>query len=222
MYQIAFEFLGEFIAFIIGLSVFRQLNTAFKIIAVQVIVAFCVELYSRYVRETTHEDSYWLYDYYLLIDCGTLLFAGYYLLKKQISILFFLVGFGLFLGVWAYDVYVCKDMGFNVFAEHAYILESIMIVALYLYILYHNGLSFKGDLWTMASLWLCIGIIIFYGCNIPNFSFYKFIVAHSSNGQRKISGYILDFLISIRYPFTALGFIYNSRPIYYQRNNVYQ
>ncbi len=193
---------GEFIACIAAIYFFTTLSTGFRWLAIHAITAFLVELAGFIMRTHGHTDNQWLFNCYLPGDCALQLLAAYYLATK-IPRYLFIVGFLAFLITWAMEIYT---KGVMVFTVKAYIIDSILQMLAYLFVQHKAAMDYRGRFARCPELWVCLGIITYYGCNIPFFSILGYLVVIKAYDVIKLLFVILEVLIHIRYLFVAVAF----------------
>jgi hypothetical protein len=165
----------------------------------QVVGALIFELSGFFIHKTPGSNQ-WLFNCYLPFDCGLPLLAAHYFLKKRNNTYLLIGGYVLFLVVEVYDIY---SKGINTFAMNAYITDSILLICTYLIVLYTTVMTYRGSIIRLDTFWLCLGIILFYGCNIPYFSMLGLMVRYGVGTQLFI---ILRVLNNVRYLFVAYSF----------------
>jgi magnesium-transporting ATPase (P-type) len=138
----------------------------------------------------------WLFNLLLLGD-------GTFMLMAAISIgiaytKFLIRGYYLFVLVWLYEAVNGINRGLLV---NAFIIDSIIQIIAYAIVLYHTSMIYKGSLWAMPSLWLCIAVEIFYGCTLPFFSLLKVL----KPPEMALLFNILMIIIAVRYFSTAIS-----------------
>jgi hypothetical protein len=198
-------FLCELLPFITGMAILSSLPKPYRILLCQSTLVFCLDLYGFYLRKSsTHTNNQWLYNYYQLADCGLLLLAGYYFDRNNTFRIFAIGGFITFLSFWLYAVY---QNGIGIFAVSAYNILSILLIAAYFWIFYRIAMNNHNQLLRLPELWLCLGIIAFYGCNMFFFSIAGDLQKDLSREELGTITYLITTVLNnVRYLFTALSF----------------
>ena len=198
-------FLCEFLPVIIGMVLLPSLHKPYRILLCQSILVFCLDLLGFYLRKSSPQaNNQWLYNYYQLADCALLLLVGFYLDKNKLFRRLAIGGFIAFLFVWSFSVY---EHGIVHFVISAYNLMSVLLIAAYFRIFYHSAMKHNQQLLRLPELWLCIGIIVFYGCNIFFFSIMDDLEKDLSRDELGTITYLLTTVLNnIRYLLTALAF----------------
>jgi hypothetical protein len=206
-------FIEIFIALIAGIFFYKSFTKGWKLLSIQVIIAFAVELSAYYIR-MNHQPNGWLYNIYLIADFTLLITVAYFLIQDKRFQFLFLGAFSLFMLVWLYDVVYLY--GITKFAAHAYIASSILLIATYLYLLFYDTLRWKKAVYLSPVFWLCIAIIVFYGCNITYFYLMDTIIKTLSKEQKDLLLWLLKILVAVRYVLIALSFYL----VYYNNKNI--
>lgn len=205
-----YEIIGELIAFIVSVFVFRSLSVTYKLLAIHAILSFLVE-FTGFIMRKNYINSQWLFNCYMISDCGLLLLAGYYF-KLRLSSLFLIIGFLIFLTVWSWNIY---SSGMSEFPIPAHIVNSILQVGTYLFILYQTTVIHKESLIQSPAFWICLGIILFFGCSIPFFSLLGFLAKNAREILDRLS-IVLKILIAVRYLLLSVGLL-----IYYKQSRIF-
>jgi hypothetical protein len=214
MKQIILESATLIIACIIGMFAFRSLNTFHRIIFLQAIVAFGFYVASYVITEyqRSHnalKNNQWMFNVYILTEAILLLSAGYVYFSSKRTRFLLHGGFALFLVVFGRQVFFGdSDMSLSMrqFANQAAMFEGILVVTVYLLILRHCFLQ-PGFRWrTSPEFWLCLGLTIYFGCNIPYMGMIHSLHAYSSHLNELLFHFITDVLGNVRYLFLSIAF----------------
>lgn len=190
---------GNLIAAAIGIILYKKLPRGYKWIWIQVFVGLIVEITGHYLGK----GNVWLFNLYLLLDCGILITASYFLIQKNFFIYILPVLYIIFLYFWVVDI---KNRGMHVFADHAFAIEGVILISLYILILWLNLLQYKRHFLAIAVL--SIAIILFYGCITPYFSMLKTIINQLTiNQQNMLHLSLLDVVNNIHYFLITVSFI---------------
>jgi|GEM_PF-1243620 len=203
---------GKLIALIIGIFCFKFLFRALKIIFIQVFVALLCECYAKYLVVSFNHSSInnlhiynntWVFNIYMLIEFILLSLAGRLLLGTKLFRIGIPVVIVLQTILWGVNIYV---KGMNQFASWSFICGSIIIVAIYIAILFQHSLFTKQNILTQPVFWLCMSVILFFGCDVPYWGLHNYLDSKNLSLDRKlfIINYILNF---VRYPLVAVSFL---------------
>lgn len=143
----------------------RRLSKPYLMVVLQVCIAFVVECIGYNLRINLHPNV-WLYNCYLLMDCTIMLYAGFLLMGKR-NAGHILCGYGFFLSCWVFEI---LKRPLNTFFTYTFIINAILLTAVYLIVLYKTAMAHKGPIGTLPEFWLSLGIMIYYACNLPYFS----------------------------------------------------
>lgn len=198
------ELFIEFVSFLIGIFSYNQLNTPYKLIVIQIFIAFIIELIGH-ILFLLNIQNVWLFNLYEIFEALILIFAAKKIFNHSNKYFYFLA---IPIFFWFYSVF---NNGFNYFTSVAYVSFSIAILIVYLNLLFKSVLTYRGDLIKLPSLWLAIGIILFFGCNIPYFSMINYLYKNLNAEANKALQLILKILCDLRYILTAMSLIMASR-----------
>lgn len=198
------QLIVEAFAFLVGLICFNYLPTAYKLIAIQLIAAFIFE-FSGYILRKYGIGNVWLFNIYIFLEAILLIKASrnFYLFNNK---LFLFLAIPIFF--WFYSVF---KNGFNYFTSIAYVSFSIAILIVYLNLLFKSVLTYRGDLVKLPTLWLAIGVILFFGCNIPYLSMLNYLCNNFNQEVNNTLHLILKTFCNLRYILMAISLIMASR-----------
>lgn len=147
-------------------------------------------------------NNHWLFNINILIECSFLTFAAYYYLKKtNRSGVLFLYGF-FFISY----ILIMYFKSFSEFNPYAYLFECLLVTALYSLVLYNY---FNSDLQHQSQpivVWVSIGILLYFACNVPYFSLFDYLNRQHPEISSKLFAFITDILANARYLCLAIGF----------------
>lgn len=198
------ELLIEFCSLIIGVYCLNRLNDFFKVIVLQIIIAFGVEFIGR-ILFSLNIRNVWLFNLYEIVEAGLLLFAAKKIVNFDNRFLYLLL---IPIFFWFYSVF---KNGFNYFTSVAYVSFSIAILIVYLNLLFKSVLTYRGDLVKLPTLWLAIGVILFFGCNIPYLSMLNYLCNNFNQEVNNTLHLILKTFCNLRYILMAISLIMTSR-----------
>lgn len=196
------QLIGEFIACITALWFVSSFSAGFRLLALHAIMAFLVELCGYVLDKKMHTGNTWLFNSFLIVDCGIQLLAAYKF-KIRIPGDVFIGLFIGFLAIWMMEVYA---NGIGVFTVKAYVVDSLLQLSAFLFVLHGAAMKHTVRFIRCPELWACLGIVIFYGCNVPFFSMLHYLLIIKASDVVKTLFIILQGLIQIRYLFVAAAF----------------
>jgi hypothetical protein len=202
MIDFLIEFARYFIAVLIAIFYFKILDAPTRIIALQVLIAFGVNIIG-YILRLKKINNIPIYNVYLLFDYGLLLLAASKFLKDCVSKRYSTISFGIIIVIWLFEIIRKEPANF---VQGTYIVGSFLILIAYLLVFYFAVMKHSQPLWRLPSFWISTAIILFYACNIPNFSMIQYL-AYCTKENSFLSGLILDSLNNIRYGFISIGFL---------------
>ncbi|MCW3103305.1 MAG: hypothetical protein JWO09_1745 [Bacteroidetes bacterium] len=213
MVSIINEALSLSIALSAGIYAFRYMNRFTRILFYQLITWICFYLGS-YALTTYQENSniepndHWLLNIHLLLEALWLTVAAYNYSNAKTRKSLALILYGVFLIVFTIQVSVS---GFSCFANLGMAAAGLMITILYLFILYDAFRSKAGLWYTSPEIWACIGLVIYFACNVPYFSLFTYLNDHYPILSGRLFSVITDVLANIRYFFLAIAFFIAAR-----------
>ena len=200
---------AEIIAFILSIIFFKKLSFFLKIVAFQVSIATSMDVLGFYLKEF-YVSNVPVYNIYLLFDCAILLYAVYYHLKPKINSMLVLSVFGIYVLTWCF--FMLKN-GIHLFSIETYIFDSLILLVFYMTLFYYTMINYKGSLLQLPEFWVCLGIILFYGCNIPYFSMVPYLRKNCTKEENRMIFNLIRVLVSLRYLLIATSFL-----LFYRQN----
>ena len=199
--RVSLELFANAFAGLIGLILFRRLPLAYRIILLQVLIGLTVEMISAGLFK--NQPNVIFYNIYMLVDSFLLMYAGYLLTQKKSSFLFMIT----FLAVPM--IWVCEYLikAKHQFYSSTFVTYASALVVIYSRILYKKIYTSNDSIWKIPELWLSIGLIIFYGCTVPYFALFNFVMKLSKEQQGFLKLIVLDIPNNLRYLCTCLAFI---------------
>lgn len=190
---------GKIFTLFIGLYFFRKLPTCYKLIFVQVFFALLAESFGAYLGHHYIHNA-WVFNIYNLIDLLLTGIAAQLLLRKYKYIIYGFIVFGFI--IWGIEVY---KYGILHLANIFFIFSCILLVCVYLFVLLNQSL-FTKRIFTEPAFWLSISVILYFGCCLPYFGLYNYLINEQYAIAKKlvIINRVFNF---IRYPFIAVCFI---------------
>lgn len=193
--------LPGFLACILALITFRKLDVFSRLIAVQVCLACIVEFVGWQLRISAQRNT-WLYNAYMPLEF-TLLFLATMLQFKGWTRFWLAKIIVLYWVCWIAELYL---FSFHSFAVRTYVLGAIILLVNYFFVVYKSAWS-PHPLLSQSRFWFSIGVILFFGCNIPFFSMYDYIIANSTMQQMRLLSNLMIVFSYFRYLCTSVGFI---------------
>lgn len=197
----------EILAFLVGTFFAKRFTWPYKLIYLQVALVTLVEIAGYYIKKEASTNA-WIFNLYLPLDCGILLLAAYGFLKERFKPAGFFIAYSIYSIIWTVGIANSSKS----FAFASMIADATILVVAYLMVLYYSAMSYHGNIMKLPIFWICLGIILYYGCAIPFFSMYQFLTSLSKDDKHKMY-FILQVLNNIRYIFTTLSFILLRRQV---------
>ncbi|MFA6150153.1 MAG: hypothetical protein WC716_02455 [Chitinophagaceae bacterium] len=192
---------SEFITCLLAILIFRKLDAFSRLIAVQVCIAFLVEFLGWQMRLHLQRNT-WLYNCYMPVEFSLLFIATRQHFKSRI-LAWLLVLLVFYWSCWCAEIYY---QSIHVFAVKTYVIGALILLVSYFFVLYKSAWN-RMSLFKQSQFWFAIGVILFFGCNIPFFSMYDYIVENSTDYQMDLLTNLMMVFTHFRYLCTAIGFI---------------
>lgn len=193
------SFLSAFFAIINGIRRYNILNQSYRLLLLYIICILISELSAFIINLYNHKNNILWFNCYQVIDLILVGVIGIKNISREVSRYIFILSILCCLIVSIYS------FNFIVFINWAFILECITISLLYLYIFGHAFYT-NSNIQSYPIFWLSFGMILYYGCSIPLFSFINYLNNETPNLTRKVY-MINDFLNIIRYTCFSMAFI---------------
>lgn len=193
--------LSEFITCLLAILTFRKLDFFSRMIALQVFIAFIFELIGLQMRQK-HQTNVWLYNCYMPLEFSLLLIGPRLHFKQKIYIWLPII-LVFYWVCWSVETYF---QTMHVFAVKSYVIGALILLISYFFVLYKSAWNRKS-LFRQSQFWFAIGVILFFGCNIPFFSMYDYIVENSTSYQMDLLTKLMMVFTHFRYLCTSIGFV---------------
>lgn len=206
MQYLFFVISGKIISLLVGVFVFRYLPISYRLIFAQVFLALISECLGELLIKF-HRYNSWVFNLHNLADMwltggAAMLLLGKSAFRRSIPyLLTFLTG------IWAINIY---NIGFYYLATWFFVSSCILLVLLYIAVLFNKSLFTNKKIIQEPATWLSMSVILYFGCNVPYFGLYNYLIAHNYASVEKLwfINLSLDFL---RYPLIAIAFFLMAR-----------
>lgn len=198
--QIFLDLSTTFLAFGIGLIVFKRLKRFYRILFFQVLIYLFVDVAATVFVPV---NNGWLYNVLIVIEAGFLLFAAQAYFNTQRSKKVLILLFGVFLSVFFADVFIFT--GIVKFAHHAAITEGIILTGVYLFLLYEQ-LKQKIDRSSKAMIIASTGIALYFAGTIPYLGIMFYLRELDAALSKELFNNIVIVLALVRYLLVAIAF----------------
>jgi hypothetical protein len=181
-----------------GTLSFRYLSTAYRILFMQIVVYLVT--YSLGCMFKKYNN--------FIYNMGTFLEITLLLLSVQAYIRLRWISYVL---LFLYSCYVTiyilqlKENLF-LFANYSYVTGGIAVVIGYLFVLYKSFTTTISIHKKVSGVCVSLGLLIYFGCNVPNFSMIKYLNNHKTNLGMLIFNALNDSSANIRYFLMAYAF----------------
>ena len=192
---------GKIIAIIVGALYWRYLSRPYRIVLLLVVLALIFETIGYYLGHFKQQQNVWLFNLYmplepLLLGVASLEFIK---MKKYKPIVYGLLLLNFI--VWLLEI--LHNSIYN-FASFSMICGCFLLTGLYIGVLLNNTIYGKRALVSEPSFWLCLSVILYFGCDIPYMGMFKYWGVHKLALIRLAN--INSLLDLIRYPLVAISF----------------
>jgi len=185
---------------VLCIKIYDKLTLPYRLLSIQVICGLIIEVIGHiFINQRTLNticyNFYTIVEFYLMYAAGVILLNKYKKVFWAISVLPLIVWF---IHIWR--------LGIDNFSNYSFILGGLLLVILFVLLLYQTTKSVTILKYT-PDFWICIGIIVYFGCNVPFFSLFAYFTSH---GKEKLGSrlFILnDFLALTRYLCFGIAFL---------------
>jgi hypothetical protein len=188
------------VAAMCGLSRWRVLPTAFRIMTIQCIVAFLFEMGGVYLGLVLGRSNQWLLNIYLILEIWLIGFVAYNLLSEYRRAV--TVALVLLTALWGYFIW---NSGIAIFANKLMIAEGLVFLAMFLLVLFKTTVK-KEPFFSLPETWLSISILIFFAGTLPIMGMVNYLNTVSPN-QASTLYYITNIVCIMRYGLAAFSFL---------------
>jgi hypothetical protein len=191
----------------LGIAAYKWMNGFCRLLLAQLIawdliyiMSYAVTIYQK--NKGLPEDNQWLFNLNVFIETSLLLLAAS---KWEGSRNFRKIAlYALLLFTIVFVILILKS-GFFTFNSYGYALESLFITLIYLLILKQSFYDFSDSNERKYERWICIGLILFFGCNLPYFSLFNFFNKYYPNLSKSLF-FITESLANLRYLMLGISF----------------
>lgn len=184
----------------IGTPQIPHMKLPLKFILAQLILAFIVQALGIFIDIQNHENT-WLFNLYIPLEVWLTGLAAYFYIKKPTIKKSLLILLPINTIVWA--IIIAKK-GIDNIALGAIVAESILLTTAFIYVLIELLQAQTKDSYITrnSTFWIAISIVIYFGCNIPLFSFLQYLMDVDMNYARLLFRINL-ILCAVRYVITG-------------------
>jgi hypothetical protein len=207
MWQFINEFMSIVAGVVMGILAYRQMSPFHRLLLFQVsawlfvfLMSYAVTICQRWLG--LEPNNQWVLNLAIPIETSLLAFAAHQFFKRPAAKRRVLALYGLFLILGAIIVIV---QGVSRFSVSLYILESFVVLILYVVVFYELFHSADTGHRT-ADKWMCAGLILYFACNLPYFCFMNFLNEEHLKLSEILFRIITDVLANVRYYCLAIGF----------------
>ncbi len=188
-----------------GIYSFRYMNFIYKIFFLQLVTYILFDILANMILlfPKVNNHNQWVYNLAMPIETGFLSWAALEYFKKNKARFFIWIGYCLFLIAFLIEMFV---KGGAVFSNHGYIVESGLLLILFLFVLY-SEFTRKSVSWKRSpDIWISLGIVLYFGGVIPYLSLIHYLQESHPTMNRYLFNFIIIGLSNVRYLLLAVGF----------------
>lgn len=221
MWQFINEFTPIIASVITGAVAYRQMTLFNRFLFFQVLtwlfiflMSYTVTLYQKW--QHVNPNNQWVLNLSMPLETSLLAMGAYHIFKRPTEKIMAVLFTCLFL---ATSVVILIAQGISRFNVSLYVLESFVVLILYLMVFYRlfHSINTRQQI---AEIWMCSGLIIYFCCNLPYFCFMNYLNEHHLDLSKVLFHIITDVLANLRYYCLAIGFwlIFRTQSIKNLRN----
>lgn len=198
---------AKVIAVIIGVYNRKILPVQYKILILQVFIAFSAEISGKYLNHIQHSNNSWVFNLYMLAEVILLGIAGKYFINTNKAGRLIISILSSFIILWIYFFF---SLGITKLFNWFFVLSSLFSVGLYIYIMLHKVLFNKRTIYNNPTFLICLSVIIYFACIIPLFGSIMFLINDNLVIAEKL--YLINAFANIlRYALVAIAFYLYAR-----------
>ena len=170
-----FGLASALIPFMIGLILYKNLNTAMKFVLLLFGVGLLIDAVGYYLYFFTQFTSnIWFYHFYTLIECGLLLYIFSHwqkTIKMKRILRMSIPGFAV---IWMGAKLFCED--FNQWDNYTSSLEGLLLVGVSFRTLYVVNTEQVKTVFQEPRIWISAAVLIYFSANLVTFALGNIIV----------------------------------------------
>jgi hypothetical protein len=207
--QFLYEATSLALALATGIFAYPFMNRFMRMLFFQLIVwiFFYLSGYAvTYYQETHHiqKNNTWVYNIAVPVEFLILTIAVSVFSKDKMSKYLVLSSYVIFLASIYLQMSFYKS---GHFANYAMVSGSIIMTVLFVWIIY---IKFTSDLpfrIYRPEVFACLGLIIYFACNVPYISIMPFLNENSPEESKSLFNNIIDNLANFRYLLLSIAFL---------------
>lgn len=189
------------VSILLGIINWKRLDMALKVLVIQLATALITQV-TGWVYHIYYTNNTFIYNIYIVLDLWLIGLIALCLIQDR-RYRTILVGAQV---ICTSIIAICIwKMGITVLANWGYLSSSILFTMTYLFLIVR--MLFSADATSLTKrphFWMCVGILIYYGGNVPLFGFFNYMIKnHPLVASKAIL--INDFLNIIRYSFMGVA-----------------
>lgn len=193
----------DIITLCLGLFFLRNFTIPYKLVLFHVLLTSIIEIYGWYLGAIRGQHNVWLFNIFWLVGelwimgtAGILLLKGKKI-KQSLAILIFLAT-----AFWGINIY---QFGISAFTPSVLLSIYVVVLLIYFIVLFQSVLLSNEKIMRLPELWLCLSVILYFGCNIPYYGLFNYLNAQDPKLLSSLFNITL-ILNLVRYPMVAVSF----------------
>lgn len=191
----------------IGLINRKRLDLLFRILLVLITLGMSADIFGN-IYLHFHQNNIAIFNFYIFFELWLIGSIAIQLFNLPVHRRLIILGLILCSVI---DGVCIWRMGLNTFANWGYLCACILFTSVFLMAFIRLYSSNQvTQLTIQPKFWVCLSMVVYYGCNIPMFGILNYAIAHRPAIADKIYE-INDYLNVIHYLFIAIAFIYQAK-----------
>jgi hypothetical protein len=215
MLKLISELTGILIALVSGIYSFRYMKLEYRIFFFQLLAYILIYILANAVmiiqeKNKVTINNQWVYNLAMPIETGFLAWAACEYFKSSKAVLLICIGVGIFFIAFLTELFLT---GASVFSNHGYIIESGLLLVLYLFVLYSQLTKQTGNRKRSPEVWISIGIVLYFGGGVPYLSLIHYLEKGHPQINLLLYRFIIEGLSNVRYILLGVGFWFVRRNV---------
>ena len=191
------------ISLIAGLLSWKRFDVIFRILMAQLLLGLIAQLVGSFSNKYYHSNTA-VYNGYIFLELWLIGLLGLRMIHEKLLRTILLTAMVMCALV---DVLSMWSTGIHVLANWGYICASILFTITFLFIVVKMTFADESSLLIKSpKFWLALGILIYYGCTVPIFGFFNYLLHYHRAIAAKVY-YINDLLSIVRYLFMFVAIL---------------
>jgi hypothetical protein len=196
-----------FLACAIGIYTYHHLDRFYRLVFFQTVLAIIsyisAHVIVRYqLAHNLPRNNHWMYNIYIALEVSILIGASVFYFQHRRHRKFVLAGFYIFFAIYLAEVLMD---GLWQIVNISLVVAGVILVSVYQLILYDKVNTEKFSWRRSPELWLCLGISLYFACNVPFIGLLPQLYQYDPNLVDQLF-VITEVLGNLRYLFLCISF----------------